>query len=284
MLIFQTALNLSTFTIASEASSLIRIAVFLSSIYIAMVMVLRASEGLQIAIPFVTFNSATQKKKDIVLDASTLFDTRIIDLATSGLLDGILIMPKFVIKELNYTNENGDETAKAKTRRCLEVVRKLEGIPSLEMRYDETDYPELKDAWSKICRLADMRDASIMTADLNRAQYPSSQKTRIINIHTLSNALKPISQNGEFLNIKIQRYGKEPRQGVGYLEDGTMVVVNGGAEYIGETIKAQVLSVKHTSSGRMIFCNTTDEHLLHEQEISQAVAEMENSHKNYFAL
>src|SRR5690606_19849199 len=95
MLIFQTALNLSTFTIASEASSLIRIAVFLSSIYIAMVMVLRASEGLQIAIPFVTFNSATQKKKDIVLDASTLFDTRIIDLATSGLLDGILIMPKF---------------------------------------------------------------------------------------------------------------------------------------------------------------------------------------------
>jgi uncharacterized protein YacL len=82
---------------------------------------------------------------------------------------------------------------------------------------------------------------------------------RVINLHTLSNALKPLMQAGEHIKIKIQRYGKEPRQGVGYLEDGTMVVVNGGGEYIGEIIDAKVLSVKHTSSGRMIFCNAPDE-------------------------
>jgi uncharacterized protein YacL len=112
---------------------------------------------------------------------------------------------------------------------------------------------------------------------------------KIINIHMLSNALKPLTQSGEFLSIKIQRYGKEPRQGVGYLEDGTMVVVNGGAEYIGETIKCQVLSVKHTSSGRMIFCNAPDMPLTpmgndKNDLISREFAAPDTSHKNYFAI
>ena len=90
----------------------------------------------------------------------------------------------------------------------------------------------------------------------------SIEGIKVVNLHTLSNALKPLMQAGEFIKIKIQRYGKEHRQGVGYLEDGTMVVVNGGGKYIGETIDAQVLSVKHTSSGRMVFCNSCDEESL----------------------
>jgi uncharacterized protein YacL len=103
----------------------------------------------------------------------------------------------------------------------------------------------------------------------------------------LSNALKPIT--GETLNIKIQRYGKEPRQGVGYLEDGTMVVVNGGAEFIGDTIKAHVLSVKHTASGRMIFCNANEDLSLLDPTLNsishaQLASDMENAHKNYFSL
>ena len=93
----------------------------------------------------------------------------------------------------------------------------------------------------------------------------SIEGIRIINIHTLSNALKPLMQAGEFIKIKIQRYGKEPRQGVGYLDDGTMVVVNGGGNYIGEAIDAKVLSVKHTTSGRMIFCNAMDEEHLDDE-------------------
>ncbi len=138
---------------------------------------------------------------------------------------------------------------------------------------------------TKLLHLARLLDASIITADLNKIQQSSAEGVRIINIHGLSNALKPITQNGELLNIKIQRYGKEPRQGVGYLDDGTMVVVNGGAEYIGDTIKAQVLSVKHTSSGRMIFCNTTEEQLASLQEMSlQTSDELDNSSKNYYSL
>jgi len=117
----------------------------------------------------------------------------------------------------------------------------------------------VKDTMSKMVRLARLIDANIMTADISRVQMSSVEGVRIINLHTLSNALKPLMQAGENIKIKIQRYGKEPRQGVGYLEDGTMVVVNGGGQFIGETIDAQVLSVKHTSSGRMIFCNALDD-------------------------
>jgi uncharacterized protein YacL len=104
-----------------------------------------------------------------------------------------------------------------------------------------------------------MIDADLLTADISRIEQASIEGVRIINIHTLSNALKPLTHSGETLTIKVQRYGKEPRQGVGYLEDGTMVVINGGADFIGETIKTHVLSVKHTSSGRMIFCNALED-------------------------
>jgi uncharacterized protein YacL len=104
--------------------------------------------------------------------------------------------------------------------------------------------------------------ANLFTADLNRVQQAQYDGLRVINIHSLSNALKPLTQNGELISIKIQRYGKEPLQGVGYLDDGTMVVVNGASKDLDKTIRAQVLSVKHTSSGRMVFCNAVDEESL----------------------
>lgn len=284
MLIFKTVLDVSALPISPETATLLRTGVFLFTAYTGMVMTARAADELYVSIPFIKFKPTTQKKKDILLDPSVLLDTRIIDLGSSGLLDHHLIMPRFVLKELNQALENPDETIKARARRSLEVIKKLENVSTLDMRYVDTDFPDVKDTLSKMTRLAKMSDANILTADLNRIQQSNVEGIRVINIHSLSNALKPITQNGEFINIKIQRYGKEPRQGVGYLDDGTMVVVNGGAEFIGETIRAQVLSVKHTSSGRMIFCNALEESLMSEQEIAQSVCDLENAHKNYFAL
>jgi uncharacterized protein YacL len=188
-----------------------------------------------------------------------LSDARIIDLAATGLLDHQLILPRFLVKELYLQAETGDELSKSKARRCLETVKKLEAIPNLELRINETDFQDVKEPFNKQLRLARLLDASLLTADISRIQMASIEGIRIINIHALSHALKPFMQTGESIKIKIQRYGKEPRQGVGYLEDGTMVVVNGGGDYIGETIDTQVLSVKHTSSGRMIFCNALEE-------------------------
>ncbi|MGZ3633830.1 MAG: TRAM domain-containing protein [Parachlamydiaceae bacterium] len=261
----------------------IQIGVYLFSLYFGVILTLRGGDTLQFVIPFIKLEPASKKKKDIVIDSSTLLDTRIIDLALTGLLDNHLIIPRFVLKEFNLMNEQGDEAAKAKARRGFEVLRKLESIPNLNIRYIETDFPELKDSTTKLSHLARIMDASIITADLGRPQQQTSEGIRTVNIHALSNAFKAIPQSGEYLTIKIQRKGKEPGQGVGYLEDGTMVVVNGGEEFIFDTIRAQILSVKSTSSGRMVFCNAAEDDLSEPHELADAVSQMEQQQKNYFA-
>lgn len=258
-MIFQYALEMGPILIPSEVAIPFKMGLFLICAYLGILMTTRASEELHVCIPFVKFKHTTHKKKDILIDTSMLLDSRIIDLASSGLLDYHLILPRFTLKELYAMSESSDENLKSKGRRCLEVIKKMENIPNLDLRYVDTDFPEIKDQIAKLIRLARLLDANIITADSNRIQQPSVEGIRFINIHSLSNALKPITQAGEFLSIKIQRYGKEPRQGIGYLEDGTMVVVNGGAEFLGETLRSQVLSVKHTASGRMIFCNVVEE-------------------------
>jgi uncharacterized protein YacL len=237
---------------------LIHIILFLAAIYIGVIMTLRASDQLYLSIPFIRFTSAGRKIRELVLDPSVLADPRLIDLAASGIFDNQLIVPRFVAKELHVQAEQADEIARAKARRAVDVLQKLEEIEGLGLRYNDTDFPEVDEIQSKLTRLARLMEANVLTADVSRIQVAPSEGVRIINIHTLSNALKPLAETGQYLLVKIQRYGKEPRQGVGYLEDGTMVVVNGGGDFIGEEIKARVLSVKHTTSGRMIFCNVAN--------------------------
>ncbi len=238
---------------------MIKIAVILFGVYLGTIMTLRSSDELYVSIPFVRFTQAGQKKKDLVVDISVLADPRIIDLASTGLLNHQLVIPRFVVKELYAQSELGDEATRSKAKRCLEVVKKLESMPEIEMRYHDTDFPEVKDMMGKVVRLARLLDGNILSSDVSRVQMGTIEGIIVVNLHALSNALKPLMQGGELIRIKIQRLGKEPRQGVGYLEDGAMVVVNGGGDYVGQTIEARVLSVKHTSSGRMIFCNVAEE-------------------------
>lgn len=284
LLVLETAIGATTSEpLSQETISFVTMGVYLFSTYLGMVMTIRASDELYVSIPFIKFKPNSQKKKDLLIDTSLLLDPRIIDLAASGLLDCHLVVPRYLVKELYDMSESSDELLRGKARRCLETIKKLEGIPSLDLRFAEADFPEIKDPMAKLVRLARLIDANIFTADSNRIQQSTIEGIRIVNIHILSTALKPLAQTGEYLNIKIQRYGKEPRQGVGYLDDGTMVVVNGGAEFIGEGIRAQVLSVKHTSSGRMIFCNATDENC--DSDSAMAPSESyDHTAKSYFAL
>lgn len=262
VVIFDAILDISSISITflPQTLEIIKIALFLFGIYLGMIMTLRSSDELYVSIPFVKFAPSAQKKKDLLIDSSVLSDVRIIDLCTTGIFDFYLVVPRFIMKELYAQVETGDENTKSKAKRCLETLKKLELMQTLGIRYHDTDFPEVKDITSKLIRLSRLIDCNILTADISRVQMASIEGIRIINIHSLSNALKPLTQTGEFIRIKVQRYGKEPRQGVGYLEDGTMVVINGGGKFIGEIIDAQVLSVKHTSSGRMIFCNALEEH------------------------
>lgn len=260
LLVFNAVLEISRISIVFQPQTLeiIKISIFLFGTYLGTLMTLRAADELYVSIPFVKFTPTAQKKKDLIIDSSVLSDARIIDVAATGLFDHQLILPRFIVKELYAQSEIGDEITKVKARRSLDVIKKLESLPEVEMKINDTDFPDVKETQGKLIRLARLLDANLLSGDINRVQMASIEGIRIINVHALSNALKPLMQAGEFIKIKVQRYGKEPRQGVGYLDDGTMVVVNGGGNYIGETIEAKVLSVKHTTSGRMIFCNAID--------------------------
>lgn len=261
ILIFDTVLDLTTLAIVMQPQTLeiIKISIFLFGIYLATMMTLKYAEEIYLSIPFVRFSPTQQKKKDLILDHSVLSDPRLIDLANSGLVDHTLVVPRFIVKELQSQMETGDETHRTKARKSIETIKKLEGLPNLNLRFVNNDYPEITDTNQKLIRLARALEANILSSDLTKVQLPAVEGINIINMHFLANSLKPLMQAGEQLKIKVQRYGKEAMQGVGYLEDGTMVVINGGGDYIGESIDTQVLSVKHTSSGRMIFCNVKED-------------------------
>lgn len=251
--------SIGSFAEGTPLTEIIEIGLFLFGIYLGLILTLRASDELYVSIPFVKFTPLKQKKKDLIIDTSALADTRIIDLSLSGLLDQHIVIPRFVVRELYSMNESSDENTKSKARRSLDSLKKLEEYSQLGVRYNDTDFPEVKETHAKLIRLARLIDANIITADISRVETASIEGIKIINLHSLSNALKPLTQTGEIIQIKVQRLGKEPNQGVGYLEDGTMIVVNGGGSYVGQTVDVNVLSVKHTSSGRMIFCNVAGE-------------------------
>lgn len=242
-----------------QTTGLMKVCLFLFGTYLGTLLTVYFADEIPISIPLIKFSSSPTRKKDLIIDSTALSDARILDLAATGLVDNSLIMPRFLTKELYTLSEMGDEMNKAKARRCIDTLKRLEAITHLGLRFEDAEFTDTSDPFSLLLRLARLNDANILTADISQAQIPAVEGIKIINLHSLSNALKPLMQAGESMKIKVQRIGKEPNQGVGYLEDGTMVVVNGGGDFIGESIDVQVLSVKHTSSGRMIFCNTMDE-------------------------
>lgn len=261
VLILNVILDIShiSFVLHPHALEMIKIALFLFGTYLGTIMILRASDELYVTIPFVRFAPTAIKKKDLIVENSVLSDARILDAANTGLFDHQLIIPRFGIKELYAHAEVGDELSKTRARRALETIKKLEAIPHLDLKFHDTDFPDVHEPFAKLLRLSRLVDANILTADVGHIQTGTLEGIRIINIHALANALKPLMQAGETIKIKVQRFGKEPRQGVGYLDDGTMVVINGGGDFLGETIDASVLSVKHTTAGRMVFCNVADD-------------------------
>ena len=244
---------------------------YLMCLYVGLKMAFRSTENLHLSIPFVQLKTTTSEhRRTIIPDYSVLSDPRVIDLANSGIVDQGIVIPRFLMDTINSDLESSDESTRSRARRAVEITQKLELMPNLGLVYEDGQYGDASDLNGKLIGFAEEKDGSILTTDMNLVQTSSVEGVRFINLNRLSTALKPLVPTGEQLSIKIQRYGKEARQGVGYLEDGTMVVVNGGGDFIGETIKVQVLSVKHTSSGRMIFCNTRETQQQMQQKRSMA--------------
>jgi uncharacterized protein YacL len=187
-----------------------------------------------------------------VLDTSTVIDGRFAELARAGFLEGPLRLPRFVLAELQTLADSADDGKRARGRRGLDLLATLQGSePGIEVF--EADYPEIPDVDSKLVRLAKDLGATVVTIDYNLTQVARVQGVNALNINEIASALRPSHLPGEVLHIDISRDGKEADQGVGYLEDGTMVVVQGGREKVGGDADVVVTSVLQTSAGRMVF-------------------------------
>jgi uncharacterized protein YacL len=190
-----------------------------------------------------------------VLDTSVIIDGRITDICYSGFLEGVLIVPRFVLNELQKVADSEDPLKRNRGRRGLDVLNALQRQDRVEVQIEEHDFPELSAVDSKLVALAKALNIPVMTNDFNLNKIAELQGVRVLNINELSNSLKPVVLPGESLIINVIKDGKEAGQGVGYLDDGTMVVVEGGRKSIGQEVEAMVTSILQTPAGRMIFAS-----------------------------
>jgi uncharacterized protein YacL len=188
-----------------------------------------------------------------VLDTSVIIDGRIADISEARFIDGIVVVPRFVLEELQYIADSPDDLKRARGRRGLDILKKLQAQEHVSVIIEDVDMADLDKVDSKIVRYAQQEGASILTTDYNLNKVASLHGVVVLNINDLAKALKPVFLPGEEIEVKLAKRGKEPGQGVGYLDDGTMVVVDEGSTRLGARVVSIVTSVLQTTAGRMIF-------------------------------
>lgn len=188
-----------------------------------------------------------------ILDTSVIIDGRIADICEAGFVEGTLIIPRFVLRELQKIADSSDTLKRNRGRRGLDVLNRIQKKVSIDVQVHEADFPDLRDVDAKLVKLGRVLGAKIMTNDYNLNKIAELEGVSVLNINELAEALKPVVLPGEELTIHIIKEGKEFGQGVAYLDDGTMVVVDNGKDHIGEKVQVAVTSVLQTTAGRMIF-------------------------------
>ena len=193
-----------------------------------------------------------------VLDTSVIIDGRIFDLCQTGFIEGTLVIPSFVLDELRHISDSSDSLKRNRGRRGLDILNKIQKELEIETEIWEGDFKEIAEVDSKLLKLAQKLNGKVITNDFNLNKVAEFQGVPVLNINDLANAIKPVLLPGEEMKIIVIKDGKESDQGIGYLDDGTMIVVEGGRKFIGEEIFIIVTSVLQTSAGRMIFAKPKD--------------------------
>ena len=198
-------------------------------------------------------SKALAKSSAKVLDTSVIIDGRIFDLCKTGFIEGTLVIPSFVLDELRHISDSSDSLKRNRGRRGLDILNKIQKELEVETEIWEGDFKEIAEVDSKLLKLAQKLGGKVITNDFNLNKVAEFQGVPVLNINDLANAIKAVVLPGEEMKIVVIKYGKESAQGIGYLDDGTMIVVEGGRKFIGEEIFITVTSVLQTSAGRMIF-------------------------------
>jgi uncharacterized protein YacL len=221
--------------------------------YLGIVMGARKGEWLQPARLVSLFRETGPQQRYRILDTSVIIDGRIADLCETGFLDGTLVIPQFVLKELQLVADSADSLKRNRGRRGLDILQKIQKMSGVDVMISDIDFPEVREVDLKLIELARSLQGKIVTNDFNLNKVAQLRGVQVLNINELANALKPVVLPGEFMKVFILKEGKEYNQGVAYLDDGTMVVVDNARRMISRNIDVVVTSVLQTTAGKMIF-------------------------------
>ncbi|MEO0529207.1 MAG: PIN domain-containing protein [Planctomycetota bacterium] len=223
--------------------------------YSCISVLLQTKDDFRFIIPYVEFQRKAKGTKPLVLDTSVIIDGRIADVVETHILDTQLVMPQFVIAELQHIADSSDKLRRNRGRRGLDVLNRLRSDKHVDLMIFDRELPEFEGqpVDQKLVLLAKHLEGKVVTNDFNLNKVAKVQNVGVVNLNEIANALKPVFLPGEEVTVRVMKPGEESHQGVGYLEDGTMVVIESGRDHIGEQVTAQVTSVLQTNAGRMVF-------------------------------
>lgn len=229
--------------------------------YLGLVIGSKKSE--EFSLPFFGASKPVKSGDYRILDTSVIIDGRIADICETGFVEGNLIVPRFVLEELQHIADSSDSMKRSRGRRGLDILNRMQKAGGINIEIVDHDFPKIKGVDGKLVALAKKQGGKIITNDFNLNKVAELQGIKILNVNDLANSLKPVVLPGETMVVKVIKEGKEPGQGVAYLDDGTMVIVDNAVRHQGETIEVTVTSVLQTTAGRMIFSELKE--VLHEK-------------------
>ena len=239
---------------SGSSLSVIQIFVLLLMTYVGLLVGASKGELLNPAALGTVFAGERPTRRSVkVLDTSVIIDGRIADIAEAGFIDGMMVVPEFVLRELQSVADSTDASKRQRGRRGLDMLQRMQSSPSIQVQIVSDDFPSIREVDLKLLELAKKWEAKVVTNDFNLNKVAHLHHVEVLNINDLANALRPVVLPGEKMTVLILKEGKEYNQGVGYLDDGTMVVVDHARRLIGRSVEISVTSVLQTASGKMIF-------------------------------
>jgi len=240
--------------------NVIQLSIGIALSYLCISFLIQTRDDFRFIIPFVEFSKEVKGVKPYLLDTSVVIDGRIADLVETNIFDNQLVMPRFVLSELQAIADSSDKLRRSRGRRGLDILNRLRTNSTVDFRIHDREMPDMagQPVDMKLVLLAKHLQGKVVTGDYNLNKMAKIHGVPVINLNDISNSLKPVYLPGESLDVRIVKPGEELGQGVGYLDDGTMIVVEGGREHLSKTVRISVTSVLQTSAGRMIFGRVTE--------------------------